>query len=171
LHFISDVMRTDVHTFDVDLPASEALASIAGTDPERLAARRQLLYPVVVEIDRLASVVTRTQLETAAYDGRGHLAVGTLGLSDPITAHPDETCRVVALRMAEHGIDRMPVVDRYDRTRVVGMVALSHLLAGRVQDLQEARHAERVLRLRPRTPVNGPRRDSRRRPTVTAGRR
>ena len=175
LLFISEVMRTDVHVFDLHLSASEALASIAGTDPAQLSARRQMLYPVVVDADRLASVVTRTQLETAAHDGRGHVMVGELGLPVPVTAHPDETCRTVAFRMAEHSVTRLPVVDRHDHTRVIGMVTLTQLLAGRARDLREARHAERVLHLRPRKggrpPVNGAPRGSRTPPTATAARR
>jgi hypothetical protein len=50
--------------------------------------------------------------------------------------------------MAASGVDRMPVVDRDDHTRVLGFVSLPMLLEGRLRDLQEARHTERVLRLR-----------------------
>ena len=65
-----------------------------------------------------------------------------------MVTHPDEILRTVATAMAAHGIDRMPVVSRDDPRRIVGLVSLTMLLAGRLRTLQHARDAERVLRLR-----------------------
>jgi CBS domain-containing protein len=42
----------------------------------------------------------------------------------------------------------MPVLDRDDAGRVVGIVTLPQLLTGRSRDQQEARERERVLRVR-----------------------
>jgi CBS domain containing-hemolysin-like protein len=50
--------------------------------------------------------------------------------------------------MAANEVDRMPVVDRDDPNRIVGMISLTMLLAGRLKDLREERDSERVLRLR-----------------------
>jgi predicted transcriptional regulator len=93
-------------------------------------------------------VVTRTQLETAAHTGRAEVPVVAVGHPEPIVAHSDETLRTVANRMAEHAVDRMPVTDRTEPTRVVGLISITMLLAGRLRDLQEARDTERVLHLR-----------------------
>jgi hypothetical protein len=65
-----------------------------------------------------------------------------------VVTHADETLRAVVSRMAGHEVDKMPVVDRDDPGRIVGIISLTMLLAGRVKDLQEARDSERVLRLR-----------------------
>ncbi|QIX28722.1 chloride channel protein [Nocardioides sp. JQ2195] len=146
--FVSEVMSDDVVTFEDDLPARDALAAITGVDPSHVAARRQLLYPVVGADEYLLGVVTRTSLETAEHDGLGHLTVSDLKNSSPVVTHPDETLRVIATQMAAADVDRMPVVAREDETRLVGMVSLTQLLAGRLRDLQEAREAQRVLRLR-----------------------
>jgi hypothetical protein len=51
----------------------------------------------------------------------------------------------------------MPVVSRDDPGELVGMVSLAQLLQGRLRDLQEERHSERVLRVRALRPV-GPER-------------
>jgi hypothetical protein len=50
--------------------------------------------------------------------------------------------------MAGAAVDRMPVTDREEPTRIVGLISLTMLLAGRLRDLQEARDTERVLHLR-----------------------
>ena len=63
-----------------------------------------------------------------------------------VVAHADDTLRHVAYVMAEHGVTDLPVVDREDHTKVVGTITLEQLLQGRLRDLQEERHSERVLR-------------------------
>jgi H+/Cl- antiporter ClcA len=146
--FVGEVMESNVLTFEADLPATDALTAISDLDPANVTMRRQMLYPVLGEDDRMFGVVTRTQLETAVHTGSGSTPVGEIGISEPITTHVDETLRHVAMRMAGREVDKMPVVDRDDPRRVVGMVSLTMLLAGRLKDLQEARDSERVLRLR-----------------------
>ncbi|MGH2929810.1 MAG: CBS domain-containing protein, partial [Solirubrobacteraceae bacterium] len=86
-----------------------------------------------------------------------------LGIRNPVVSYTNETLRAVATRMAGNEIDRMPVVDRDDPRRVVGLVSLTMLLAGRLKDLEEDRDTERVLRLRivrprwlPRPGYHGP---------------
>jgi H+/Cl- antiporter ClcA len=68
------------------------------------------------------------------------------GSEETVVAHVDDTLRHVAYVMAEHGVTELPVVDREDHTEVVGTVTLEQLLQGRLRDLQEERHSERVLR-------------------------
>jgi H+/Cl- antiporter ClcA len=155
--FIGEVMQTDILTFESDLSAAEALALISDTDPATIAARRQMLYPVVDDTGQwLLGVITRTQLETAVHHDQAATTVDRLIHSRPVLAHPDETLRTVAARMAAHAVDRMPVVDRHQPTRIVGIVSLTMLLAGRLRDLQEARDSERVLRLRIARPARRP---------------
>jgi CBS domain containing-hemolysin-like protein len=47
--------------------------------------------------------------------------------------------------MAELGTTRLPVVRRDDHDELVGTVTLEQLLQGRLKDLEEERHSERVL--------------------------
>jgi H+/Cl- antiporter ClcA/CBS domain-containing protein len=146
--FVDEVMQTQFVTFEAHVSSSQALAAVSGTDPAHVDARRQLLYPVVGDDGRLHGVVTRTRLETAAHTGAGTVPVERLRIATPVVTHPDETLRSAALTMAQHGVDRLPVVDRDDPERVVGLVSITMLLAGRLRDLHEARHTERVLRIR-----------------------
>ena len=146
--FVSEVMEPDVLTFEDDLRAGEALAAISDTNPAGVAARRQMLYPIVGGRDRLRGIVTRTQLEIAVHHGRHDATVRELAIADPVLTHPDETLRMVATTMAAHQVDKLPVVARNDPGQIVGLISLTMLLAARRRDLQEARDSERVLRLR-----------------------
>ena len=65
-----------------------------------------------------------------------------------VTAFPDEPLRLVVYRMAETGLTRMPVVDRDNPLKLVGMISLTDLLRVRTRNLEEERRRERVLRLR-----------------------
>ena len=136
-------------TFEAHLTAAEALEPSPTPTRRRCAARRQMLYPVVGDADRLLGVVTRTQLETAVHHGTAAPTVARPGhrttRSSPIRTRP---CARSPPRWPRHAVDRMPVVDRHDPNRIVGMISLTMLLAGRLRDLQEARDADRVLRLR-----------------------
>jgi CIC family chloride channel protein len=67
---------------------------------------------------------------------------------NPVVAYPDEPLRVAVYRMAETGFTRLPVVERSNPKKLVGMVSLNDLLKARARSLEEERHRERVLRLR-----------------------
>ena len=65
-----------------------------------------------------------------------------------MVAYADETLRIVAERMAASGLTRFPVVDRAAPDRIVGLVALRHLLLARAHAVEEEQDRERTLRLR-----------------------
>jgi H+/Cl- antiporter ClcA len=146
--FVGEVMEPDIVTFEADVSAQAALDEVSGTDPAHLRARRQMLYPVMDRTGRMCGIVTRTMLETAVHDHAGGQPLAALAVPRPVVTHADETLRAVALAMAANEVDKLPVVDRDDPTRVIGIVSLTMLLAGRLRDLQEAREREQVLRLR-----------------------
>ena len=64
-----------------------------------------------------------------------------------VMAYADEPLRAVVYRMAEHDVTHLPVVDRADRTRQVGIVSLKDMLQARLKNLTEERHRERTLSL------------------------
>jgi H+/Cl- antiporter ClcA len=71
---------------------------------------------------------------------------GLVAVNGRPVVHDDDTLRHVAYVMAESGRTELPVVDREDPRRRLGTVTLEQLLQGRLRDLQEERHSERVLR-------------------------
>ena len=144
--FIGEVMTTDVVEFGADLPARSARDAIwdRDADPDG-AVWRQRLYPVVDADGRLDGVVTRGRLIALDDDER---TIADLAEPKPVVTHADQPLRVVAEQMAVDDVTTVPVVDRADPRRVVGVVSLSQLLAGRRRDQQEARQREQVLRIR-----------------------
>jgi CBS domain-containing protein len=139
--FVRDVMRTEFEVVRAGDPAGETRLAL-----ERdVNARRQRLFPVVEDSGSMIGVV-----------GWSHLAgtddaeeVGVLAHPNPIVAYPDEVLRSLTVRMAANEIGAVPVVERDDPRRVVGIVTEFELLAARRRELVEERRRERPLRLPP----------------------
>ena len=62
----------------------------------------------------------------------------------PLTAHPDETLRRAADRMAEHGLEALPVVGD-DPDRIVGVITPLDLFRAHVRARREEVHRERGI--------------------------
>jgi chloride channel protein, CIC family len=148
--FAREVVRTSV----VALPADATPDSVAVALGTRSDARhQQRLFPVIDDDRRLVGVVTRGGLRTWLADA-GSGAARPLGEKierHPVVAYADEPLRIVVFRMAETGLTRLPVISRGDRT-LVGMLALTDLLAARSKVLEAEQRRERVFGARFRLP-------------------
>jgi chloride channel protein, CIC family len=149
VHLVRQLETAAATTFSADRPTGEITARLRAAhdagDPDRLLAQR--LYPVLDADGVLVGVVTRHSLIHADPGERTPLAEVAAA---PVTAHPDETLRTLANRMAQHDVTRLLVVTRDEHPRVEGVISLRDLLTARRIDLHEEHHAERILTLGPR---------------------
>jgi H+/Cl- antiporter ClcA len=170
--FAREVVRTGVVALPADAAGPEVAAALASHRPAERPAypssvpRRhdQRLFPLVDADRRLVGVVPRSGLREWLDHPESHAdghRLADVAHRDPVVAFGDEPLRVVAFRMAETGVTRLPVVERGDRT-LIGMIGLSDLLTARTRILEAEQRRERVLgsglRLRvfgrPKTPVS-----------------
>ena len=131
-------MRTNVVALPENIAAEELgrrVESSHGT---------QHLYPVIGRSGDLAGVATRKDIQRIQ---ERILTLREAMQKKVVTAFPDEPLRLVVYRMAETGLTRMPVVERDNPAKLVGMISLTDLLLARTRNLEEERHRERVLRL------------------------
>jgi len=145
--FVREAMRTDVLAF----PAASPLTEIAQLVRNSTGRRRQRLYPVVGPDRELVGIVTRSGLQQALAEppaDEWNPAIESIANLKPVVAYPDETLRTVVYRMAETGLTRLPVVERGEKRRLVGLVGLPDLLKARTRNLDEERRRERVLQMR-----------------------
>ena len=148
--FVSEVMERDILTFEADLTRPRTPSRpISDTDPAGVAARRQMLYPLLGDRRPLCSASSpapssRPPSTTAT---AAHLSA-TLGIDRPVVTHPDQTLRAAATMMAPTPSTGCLSSTATTRPASSAWSSLTMLLAGRVRDLQEARDADRVLRLR-----------------------
>jgi chloride channel protein, CIC family len=152
--FAREVVRTGIVALPSDAKWPEAAAALESRRPVDRPDRPgplhgrhdQRLFPIVEGNRRLLGVVTRSRvrewIEHAKQHPDGQLA--DVAHDNPVVAYGDEPLRVLAFRMAETGVTRLPVVERRDRT-LIGMVGLSDLLTARARILEAEQRRERVL--------------------------
>jgi chloride channel protein, CIC family len=134
----ADATRRDVTSLLATARAEKPGHSNAGRVPHS-----QRLFPLVDSNRRLAGVVTRSSLH--AWLERGVDApLMDVAHHQPVLAYGDEPLKVLAFRMAEKGVTRLPVVERRDGA-LVGMVGLSDLLTARTRILDAEQRRERTL--------------------------
>ena len=143
--FVREVVRTNIVALSASMTLEETRAVVGDTPRPR---RRQRLYPVVDEDQRLVGVVTRSHLEHSIHRAPLSMRIADIAHSLPVVAHPDEPLRAIVHRMASTGLTRFPVVERGSKRRLVGMISLSDLLAGRTRTLDAEHRRERVFSLR-----------------------
>ncbi|MEA3087863.1 MAG: hypothetical protein QOC89_5560 [Paraburkholderia sp.] len=144
-HHVDEVMSCTVETIDGDLSVGEALETYFGTTQTHRA------YPVVRE-GLLAGVVDRAVLEKVR-DGKTEHALDSrladvLRHRSPAFALPSETCRLVATRLAVHGLERLPVVADADTLQLIGIVSRSDLVKPSLAHFDDEHNKERFRRLR-----------------------
>jgi chloride channel protein, CIC family len=140
--FVHEVMRTNI----VAIPAETSVADLSKALHDGQSLRRQRLYPVVDRDSNLVGVVPRRELQHLVGHRDGH-GLADLIRRDPKVAYADEPLRVVVYRMAETGLTRLPVVERNDAHKLLGMISLDDLLKARARTLEAERLRERVLPL------------------------
>lgn len=94
-------------------------------------------FPVVRE-GRLVGVVTFEDVERVPVEEREVKLVRDIMSRDLIVAYPDETLEEALIKLVEKGIGRLPVVDRNDHKKLLGLLTRS--------DIMKA-HAREVARL------------------------
>ena len=120
-HTVSEVMTLEVTAIEAQTSITEALRAYFGAHQSHRA------FPIVRE-GKFLGMVDRAMLVKHA-ERSGATCVGDLfGENLPVIALPDETCRVVATRLAVHHFERLPVVEDADSLVLLGIVARSDLI-------------------------------------------
>jgi CBS domain-containing protein len=154
--FVREAMRTNIAVLS-DKISLKTLSQTLNPNPN-MAQRTQVqrLYPVVDSEGKMTGVVTRKDLQKLMQEHaipNGNYQLAELKHHNPIVAYPDEPLRTVVYRMAGTGFTRLPVVERDNPQKLIGMISLNDLLKARARNLEEERRRERVLRLHLLFPV------------------
>jgi H+/Cl- antiporter ClcA/predicted transcriptional regulator len=133
---VQEVMTRQVRTIEAADSLAQVLQEHFGPSQSHRA------FPVVHE-GVLVGMVDREALLAGQASGVATVAE-LFGANAPLVALPDETCRVVATRLAVHGVERLPVVDDEQSRRLVGLVARSDLIKPSLELFDEEFHRERL---------------------------
>jgi H+/Cl- antiporter ClcA/CBS domain-containing protein len=143
--FVDEVMTRDVVTIDAGARADETLARFFG------AGQAHRAFPVVR--DGIAvGVLDRATLAAAVARDPAAPIGAVVADQRAIVALPDESCRLVASRLALNHLERLPVVADLASMRLVGVVARSDLVKPRLGHIEEEETRERLRRVPWRSP-------------------
>jgi len=138
--FVDEVMTRDVVTIDAGARADETLARFFG------AGQAHRAFPVVR--DGIAvGVLDRATLAAAVARDPAAPIGAVVADQRAIVALPDESCRLVASRLALNHLERLPVVADLASMRLVGVVARSDLVKPRLGHVEEEERRERPRRM------------------------
>lgn len=144
-HAVDEVMTRSVQTIDAQATLEDTLAERFGPKQAHRA------FPVVRD-GALVGMLDRDAL--LAGQARGARNVAELfGANAPVMALPGETCRIVATRLAVHGLERLPVVADSQSRQLVGIVSRSDLVKPSLAFFDEEQRRERFRRV----PLSGTR--------------
>ncbi|MFD0893449.1 chloride channel protein [Luteolibacter ambystomatis] len=88
------------------------------------------LIPITATDGTLLGIITRADL-FAALEIAPHSTILEAGVTRPVTIHPEEPLSDAADRMIRNGIGRLPVVDRAETPKLVGLVTRRAILEAR----------------------------------------
>jgi CIC family chloride channel protein len=139
---VGEVMSTDIDPVRADMPVTGLL--------EHLRASGHHGVPVVDGEANLVGVVTLSDVEEAALDDDSASTVADIATLSPVTCYPDQTVREAIAQLRGRMVGRLPVVDRLEPRRLVGVLRRENVVDAYVQLLQESatlRDASERLRL------------------------
>ena len=114
---VGEVMTRDFPTVPLKMSAQELL--------DRLERTGHHGFPVVDDEGRFCGIVTLSDVHTAMEKGDAELndlTVNDIANKSPLVAYPDQSLHEVLLRLGAKDYGRIPVVDRNDRSRLLGVL-------------------------------------------------
>jgi len=120
-HNVAEVMTQEIDAIAGDLGLADALARYFGPQ------QRHRAFPVVVG-KAFIGMLERDALLAGLEKDTARTVHDLFGANVPIMALPEETCRMVATRLAVHGLERLPVVVDAQTRELIGIVSRSDLI-------------------------------------------
>jgi CIC family chloride channel protein len=93
-------------------------------------------FPVLDEYGKLVGVVTRQDINRALRKGDAEVEVKNIMSKDITLCFPDESLKAALHKMAERNIGRIPVVNRDNKERIIGLLTRKSLINAYNQALE-----------------------------------
>jgi H+/Cl- antiporter ClcA len=124
---VGEVMEQNVPTVPATLPVDGLFERLAEEDPV-LARRGE--WPLVDEAGKLVGLITRGDLVRALDDEDSEDAtLRDMGSRQLVVTYTDELLEEATAKMITHDIGRLPVVERDDPSRLVGLLGRAGVMA------------------------------------------
>lgn len=117
---VKAAMVTNVQTVSEDksVETLEALMKVS----------RHVGFPIVDSRGKLSGIVTLSDLRSKVKPGEVGRKIGEIATREVEVAYPDETLDTALKRLASKQIGRLPVVDREDKKKLLGIITRSDIV-------------------------------------------
>lgn len=138
---VGEAMTTSLETVPTTMPLQELAAIFERTHHHG--------FPVLDPDGQLFGVISISDLERAiSEEDRAELTAGDIATAEFLVAYPDESMSTAIRRMAPGDLSRLPVVDRANPRKLLGLVRRSDLLkAYRLVTMKREERRRRMGRL------------------------
>ena len=151
---VEDVMDRDFGLLPGNTPLPRYSARIASGDPLICGRQGTLLGD---ENGDLVGIITRGDVVRAFERSRDEtLTVLEAGQRKLVTIHPDETLHDAIAKMLQHGVGRLPVIERENPRKAVGYLGRAGILAARERYHHEEDVRERGFHAASRPELSSP---------------
>jgi CBS domain-containing protein len=138
---VEDVMERDVPSIPADTCAVDIVRRLMLQDT---VFGRRHSWPLVDRDGALVGILTRGDLLQAFNrEGEDDLTMLEIGTRSPVVAYPDDPLEDALGLMLRTGVGRLPVVDRTDPTRLLGMLSRGSIATAYRAVLDEEHVGER----------------------------
>ncbi|WP_410507439.1 chloride channel protein [Methanosarcina hadiensis] len=117
---VKDAMVTHVQTVSEEKNVGTLIALMQ--------ASRHAGFPVLDSKGKLSGIVTLSDLRSKVKYGEVDKKIGDISTRNVEVAYPDETLETVLKRLGSKQIGRIPVVDRQDNTKLLGLITRSDVV-------------------------------------------
>ncbi|AKB31715.1 Inosine-5'-monophosphate dehydrogenase [Methanosarcina siciliae HI350] len=117
---VKDAMVTHVQTVSEEKNVGTLIALMQ--------ASRHAGFPVLDSKGKLSGIVTLSDLRSKVKYGEVDKKIGDIATHDVEIAYPDETLEAVLKRLGSKQIGRLPVVDRMEKTKLLGLITRSDIV-------------------------------------------
>lgn len=117
---VKDAMVTHVQTVSEEKNVGTLIALMQ--------ASRHAGFPVLDSKGKLSGIVTLSDLRSKVKYGEVDKKIGNISTRNVEVAYPDETLETILKRLGSKQIGRIPVVDRQDRTKLLGLITRSDVV-------------------------------------------
>lgn len=132
---VADAMTRNFPTVPPTMPVNDLVTKLGRSGHHG--------FPVIDDEGRLVGVVTLTDIESAMAGGIDELKVEDIATKSPIVAYPDQSLREALFALGAEDVGRIPVVDRADRTKLLGVLRRHDIIKAYKKKLAESSRHER----------------------------